>query len=501
MTAVTTKRHMRHGEPARAAGIIRTRLKPLGRWALYYVSLKGPLITFSDDEQSVPFLEVDILDWRVTSTSRKGCFVVKVSHLAHCISLYFVDEAAFKFWVPSLENATSRKIDDHYRSIRIIARGESSSVIEGEDMETGAKVAIKVIDRDMCSPALFAFVENEVQILAHVNHPQIINLADVYETPRFLFLVMGYAAGGDLETLLESRSTFTHKEIYLILRQILRALDYLHQRDFVHRDVKPGNVLLDSTEPLICRLADLGFAACLKTKILNAVLGTVQFMAPEMVKKESYGCTVDIWAVGVIAFRLLLGRFPFEGSESDILRRIRGGIGNIFDDDLSRLPKAAQSFIRSLLQVDPEKRLTALGALHHRFLYKPAVEPYSFRFRAVALAVVMAVKLGMLYRNESHQKQDLADVEGYSEFSVTTSRVFTPRKVRRSSMSSKLFVESLDACPRHYSSVSATELTRPSHDNPGRSTDLLMGAGRRELRSSWDRAFVFRRRRSNRSIG
>lgn len=213
------------------------------------------------------------------------------------------------------------------------------------------------------------------------------------------------------------------------MRQILRALAYLHERGLVHRDVKPENLLLDFLSPPSCRLADLGFAANSNTKLLNAVLGTVQFMAPEMVRRECYGSGIDIWAAGVICFRLLFGFFPFEGSDSDILRNIKKGI-DCYEEKLARLPADAESFLRSLLQIDPRKRLAAQGALHHPFLWRPTELEGSglSSFRSVAIGVLAMLRLRAI--PAPSEANDTAAPPGYSEFSFAT-RKRTSRKATK----------------------------------------------------------------------
>ena len=112
-----------------------------------------------------------------------------------------------------------------------------------------------------------------------------------------------------------------------MIRQVLLALNYMHQQGIVHRDIKPENILIDSRldqegDSINIKLTDFGFACFFNgDKLMKTWLGTPHYMAPEITKKQAYGNKVDVWSVGVVAHAILTGQVPFTGKKNDDIWR------------------------------------------------------------------------------------------------------------------------------------------------------------------------------------
>lgn len=150
----------------------------------------------------------------------------------------------------------------------------------------------------------------------------------------------------------------------------------------MHRDLKPENVLCKSKDwPLAVKLADFGLANFAEDGNVRestvgggGMVGTPGYVAPEVVKREPYGPPVDMWACGVLLYIMLSGKMPFFGrDDNECLRRIAVGQYSLPDREWSSISPDAISLVKSLLQLDPEKRLTANAALQHQFLAEPDV--------------------------------------------------------------------------------------------------------------------------------
>eukprot|EP00168_Porphyra_purpurea_P003576 TRINITY_DN1417_c0_g3_i1.p1 TRINITY_DN1417_c0_g3~~TRINITY_DN1417_c0_g3_i1.p1 ORF type:complete len:571 (-),score=141.09 TRINITY_DN1417_c0_g3_i1:1038-2750(-) len=218
---------------------------------------------------------------------------------------------------------------------------------------------------------------------AGLRHPALVPAVDMFDEADRLVTVTPYMAGGSLD---RHQAPFAGRAIGAVMRSLLHCLAYLHARGVVHRDIKPENILLASAAadwPWTARVGDFGFAATLSSGhtgrgdpggILREVLGTPQFLAPDFFRRHSlsgerlgYGTAVDLWSAGVVLVWMLTGELPFQGAFLvDIVKAARTGA--VLPAGLNSVPPAARSLVRGLLQIDPDRRLTALGALHHPYL-------------------------------------------------------------------------------------------------------------------------------------
>jgi BR serine/threonine kinase len=197
-----------------------------------------------------------------------------------------------------------------YRVVRTLGAGTTSKVKLAEHISTGRRVAIKVVKKSDFAhrPSFQQKIEREIALMRLLDHPQILKLIDVFDSPRHLHLVLEYAEHGELfDFLVSSRSL--HESIALdIFRQLIYGLEYLHSRSICHRDLKPENILLDGDGRI--RIADFGFARWMRTKIADTPCGSPHYAAPEVIRGQPYdGCAADIWSAGVILFALLAVRF------------------------------------------------------------------------------------------------------------------------------------------------------------------------------------------------
>jgi len=213
-------------------------------------------------------------------------------------------------------------------------------------------------------------LEAEVENYLSMDHPHITRLYDVYESKEQLHLVMECMDGGELFDRVIEKKRFSEAEASDALRQMLLALNYIHSHGIVHRDVKLENFIFDSKSSGHLKLIDFGFSKMWDpsgTEKLSGSLGTLAYVAPEVLE-TSYTSQCDMWSLGVIAFILLGGYMPFSGKDDVQIKNIASGTYKMRPDRWKSVSVQAQNFVKSLLEVNPSKRLTAQAALEHPFI-------------------------------------------------------------------------------------------------------------------------------------
>ena len=195
-----------------------------------------------------------------------------------------------------------------------IGRGGMASVYRAHDPELNRHVAVKVLPSFQTEDP--TFVERfrlEAQAVARLNHPNIVQIYDVGEDKGFIYIVMEHVTGGTLQDRLGDRIPLA--EVLQMIGPLAEALDYAHGHGIIHRDIKPANVLLDPDgRP---KLSDFGLARMMEGSAgltrADSVLGTPEYMAPEQALGARADQKSDLYALGIIAYQMLLGRTPFRG--------------------------------------------------------------------------------------------------------------------------------------------------------------------------------------------
>ncbi|HEV2243020.1 MAG TPA: serine/threonine-protein kinase [Streptosporangiaceae bacterium] len=212
-----------------------------------------------------------------------------------------------------------------YQIERQIGRGGMAVVYRAFDPRLGRSVALKILAPELASDAAFRERFNrEMRAAAAVDHPHIVPVYDAGEASGSLFIAMRYVAGQDLRTLLDREGALSPSRVTRIVSQVASALDEAHSRGMVHRDVKPGNMLIGtvagSGQPDHVYLSDFGLSKqSLSTSNLTVTgqfLGTLDYMAPEQVEGRPIDGRADLYALACSAFEMLAGRPPFKREES-----------------------------------------------------------------------------------------------------------------------------------------------------------------------------------------
>uniref|UniRef100_A0A6A7FT80 non-specific serine/threonine protein kinase n=1 Tax=Hirondellea gigas TaxID=1518452 RepID=A0A6A7FT80_9CRUS len=292
---------------------------------------------------------------RASRLSRESPSSHRPSHHQHHISFPSTEE----LFLPAA-------ITSRYRVGRILGDGNFAVVRECCELGSKRKFALKIIDKSKCQ-GKEEMIQSEVDILRKVSHENIVRLEEELQCPDFLYLVMELVTGGDLFDAIAAATRYTENEAGLLVRDLAAALEYLHQRNIVHRDVKPENLLVVPGRMPRLKLGDFGLAVQL-TEPLYTICGTPTYVAPEILSEHGYGMEVDIWAAGVIAYILLCGFPPFisaTNNQEELFEQILAGelrFPSPYWDHVTHNPR---HLIAAMVLVEPDARYTAQQVLQH----------------------------------------------------------------------------------------------------------------------------------------
>lgn len=258
-----------------------------------------------------------------------------------------------------------------------LGAGATGKVKLGFHKETGFKVAVKIINKEFLSsrPSMRKKVEREIVVMKIIDHPNVLKLYDVYETSKYLFLILEYVEGGELFDYLVSKGSLEPAEALHFFQQIIRGLDYCHSHIICHRDLKPENLLFVESEKSI-KVGDFGMASLMRqSTLLQTSCGSPHYASPEVVSGTKYnGMMADIWSCGVILYALLSGKLPFDDeSIGKLLAKVKRGVFSM----PAFLPKEAQDLITKMITVDVTKRITMQGIKEHAWFNSNSPSPQS----------------------------------------------------------------------------------------------------------------------------
>eukprot|EP00746_Dinoflagellata_sp_MGD_P142917 gnl/MRDRNA2_/MRDRNA2_75815_c0_seq1.p1 gnl/MRDRNA2_/MRDRNA2_75815_c0~~gnl/MRDRNA2_/MRDRNA2_75815_c0_seq1.p1 ORF type:complete len:604 (-),score=95.79 gnl/MRDRNA2_/MRDRNA2_75815_c0_seq1:633-2381(-) len=244
----------------------------------------------------------------------------------------------------------------HYILGKTIGEGTFGKVKLGTHILTGEKVAVKILEKErIVDVADVERVAREIHILKLIRHQHVIQLYEIIETPRQLYLIMEYCSGGELFDHIVASGRVRERDAVRLFHQILSGVEQIHKMNVVHRDLKPENLLLDDHRNI--KIVDFGLSNTFQDgQLLKTACGSPCYAAPEMIAGKRYVPNLcDVWSCGVILFALLCGYLPFEDQNTAALyKKILSADYQVprFVSDMAR------ELIGAMLTTDPERRIT-----------------------------------------------------------------------------------------------------------------------------------------------
>ncbi|KAG8988763.1 Serine/threonine-protein kinase [Tulasnella sp. 427] len=303
-----------------------------------------------------------------------------------------------------------------------IGKGSFATVYKGFHSTTRKAVAIKTVSRSILTHKLLENLESEIAILKALRHKNITELTDIVKARAHIYLVMEFCSGGDLSKYIRHRGRIEGLEytpypgaaqqywphpksggldpnvVRCFIGQLASAMKFLRDRNLIHRDIKPQNLLLEPSTPAdapipigvpVLKVADFGFARSLPNAALAETLcGSPLYMAPEILRYEKYDAKADLWSIGAVIYEISVGKPPFRAqNHMELLKKIEHARGRVNFPDEVAAKEAAQLREKGLpasprSSSRPDKEITVvppdIKALIRILLKRKPVERASF---------------------------------------------------------------------------------------------------------------------------
>ena len=275
----------------------------------------------------------------------------------------------------------------------VLGKGSTSICHECRALSDGMRYACKVIDKDMVELRFAGQLDQfrvEVAALRALDHPNIIRLVDVFESRGHIYMVTELMEGGELFDYIVEKGVLSEREAAATMTGVTGAIAHMHARGFIHRDLKPENLLIDGAlkqrrgrrgsskeqfaelKQLSVKIIDFGLSKHMQgLQHTETFLGSRGYLAPEMLRRETYTDKVDIWSLGVLAYILLCGCMPFGEAAAGLTGGAERDFVLSWPSSAAAVSRNAKDIVEWMLRFDPAERCSAAQALEHPWLLSP----------------------------------------------------------------------------------------------------------------------------------
>ena len=265
------------------------------------------------------------------------------------------------------------QVDIHkfYRFNAVIGHGHFGTVREAYRFNNETvPFAVKSICKENIKRDLY-LLKREIDILMHVDHPNIIKYYESYEDDKYIHIVMEMCTGGDLLDKAATDGVMSEEVLAPLMRKIFAAVNHLHGMFICHRDLKPENVLF-TTKDLTAdiKLLDFGMSAMFGEDVttMTTMVGTPHYLAPEVLSSK-YGKECDVWSLGIIIYFLLTGCYPFDGKTlNSIFQAVLKAEFDFSGPEWENVSSECKDLVSKMLLVEPTHRITLVNALKHKWI-------------------------------------------------------------------------------------------------------------------------------------
>lgn len=259
--------------------------------------------------------------------------------------------------------------EERYELQGSVGKGSYGAVYQAIDRQTGQKVAVKIVPSDGKDDAGLAELSKEIQLLKDCDHPNVVQYLDSFYHAGYLWIVMEFCGGGSVSDVMAAQDKpLTEQQIAYVCKETLLGLQYLHQLNRLHRDVKCGNIIF--TDQGKVKLADLGIASQLTNTLSkrNTFIGTPHWMAPEVIQESRYDGRVDVWGLGISGIEMAETCPPrWKVHPMRVIFMISRDEPPTLTEP-SQWSQEFRDFLHCCLQKEPKQRSTTAELLEHEFI-------------------------------------------------------------------------------------------------------------------------------------
>jgi serine/threonine protein kinase len=245
-----------------------------------------------------------------------------------------------------------------------LGQGKFGRVYLVREKKTKFVVALKAMSKKQLQHANFEHqLRREIEIQSHLRHKNVLRLYGYFYDDSKVYLILEYCVGGELYKKLESVKRFDEKQSARMILQVSDALSYCHSKKIIHRDIKPENLLLGKDGEI--KLADFGWSVHAPSSRRRTMCGTLDYLPPEMVKREEHDEKADVWSLGILLYEFLVGEPPFEAPTHDAT------YDRITAVDINFpyfVPEDARDLISKLLMRKPSERMPLEEIRNHKWV-------------------------------------------------------------------------------------------------------------------------------------
>jgi len=323
----------------------------------------------------------------------------------------------------SAEIEPGQIFDERFEIADLISRSGMASIFKARDLQTGAVVAIKVPHMQFESDvATFTRFQREEEIGRQLDHPFILKIVPVTTPKSRPYLVMEFLEGQTLDKVMEATKPLPENDAAIIASRVCEALDHMHKKGVVHRDLKPQNIMVCTDGSI--RILDFGIAKAARMRRLtfagfSPTMGTPDYMAPEQVNGRRGDNRTDIYSLGAILYEMVTGKVPFEGESPYVVMNVRTtGDPTAPRKINAQITPVMEEIILHALARDPEKRYANAAemkgeldnydtvALTGRHRHLESAKPWKQRFHLLPIilffVVLQVVGFGVMLWYFSH---------------------------------------------------------------------------------------------------
>lgn len=263
------------------------------------------------------------------------------------------------------------KLADRYQILEKIGEGGMALVFKARDLRTGHDVAVKFLKPEYHdNPDFVAFFQREATAASKMSHHNIVNLLDVGDDEKGLYIVIEYVNGKTLKDIIRERGAMSEEVAAQIVIRILSALQHAHSAHIIHRDIKPQNILVDQNGYI--KVSDFGIARMMDApgemweERRDTVMGSVHYFSPEQACGKPATAASDLYSVGVVFYEMLTGRVPFEGEKAEEIatkhiKEMPTPVRTLNPD----VSPAIEKVVMKALEKQPEKRYRTATDMAH----------------------------------------------------------------------------------------------------------------------------------------